>query len=267
MQDALSQFTDKGVGYGLLHYVSKQPLPKMEDAQVTFNYLGDFTREEGASEITTPMTFTYSEYAHGLDVHEDLERESELEVSGQSQDGCLQMSIQYSSARMDASKMLQLAESYKVQLLIISQELSQYDKTLQLPGSFTYKGLTLEQIEALTKEYGGIEDVYRLSPMQQGLYYHALSEPESHAYFEQFGYGLKGELDITKLEQAYRILIARHGVLRTVFRNDLADEPLQVVLKDGIIDFIYEDLSFQSEIEQKQNLEKIAQRYQDKGFD
>ena len=267
LQDALSQVPDKGVGFGLLRYISKQPLPKMEDAQVTFNYLGDFTREEGASEATTPMTFTYSEYAHGLDVHEDLERESELEVSGQSQDGCLQMSIQYSSARMDASKMQQLAESYKAQLLTISQELSQYDKTLQLPGSFTYKGLTLEQITALEKEYGGIEDVYRLSPMQQGLYYHALSEPDSHAYFEQFGYGLKGELDITKLEQAYRTLIARHGVLRTVFRNDLADEPLQVVLKEGIVDFRYEDITDQDENEQQQKLQKIAKRYQESGFD
>jgi amino acid adenylation domain-containing protein/non-ribosomal peptide synthase protein (TIGR01720 family) len=267
LQDALGQVPDKGVGYGLLRYISKQPLPKMEDAQVTFNYLGDFTREEGASEATTPMTFTYSEYAHGLDVHEDLERESELEVSGQSQNGCLQMSIQYSAARMDASKMQQLAESYKGQLLTISQELSQYDKTLQLPGSFTYKGLTLEQIAALEKEYGGIEDVYRLSPMQQGLYYHALSEPDSHAYFEQFGYGLKGELDITKLEQAYRTLIARHGVLRTVFRNDLADEPLQVVLKDGIIDFRYEDIRDKDYSQQEQYIKQLRESDKDESFE
>jgi len=56
-------------------------------------------------------------------------------------------------------------------------------------------------------------------------------------------------------------------VLRTVFRNDLAEEPLQVVLKEGIIDFRVEDLSSVSEIEQQQQLQKIAQRYQDKGFD
>ena len=147
------------------------------------------------------------------------------------------MSIQYSASRMDAAQMQQLAEQYKAQLLKLSEELVQYDKTLQLPGSFTYKGLSLEQIAALSKEYGEVEDVYRLSPMQQGLYYHALSDPKSHAYFEQFGYGLKGELDIARLEEAYRTLIARHGVLRTVFRNDLAEEPLQVVLKEGIIDF------------------------------
>ena len=267
LQDALGQVPDKGVGYGLLRYVSKHPLPKMKDAQLTFNYLGDFTREEGASEVTTPMTFTYSEYAHGLDVHEGLERDSELEVSGQSQDGCLQMSIQYSAARMDEQQMEELAARYKVQLITISQELSQYGKTLQLPGSFTYKGLTLEQIAALEKEYGGIEDVYRLSPMQQGLYYHALSEPESHAYFEQFGYGLKGELDIAKLEQAYRTLIARHGVLRTVFRNDLADEPLQVVLKEGVVDFRYEDIRDKDYSQQEQYIKQLRESDKDESFD
>ncbi|MFN5633875.1 MAG: condensation domain-containing protein, partial [Flavobacteriia bacterium] len=83
----------------------------------------------------------------------------------------------------------------------------------------------------------------------------------------QFGYGLKGELDIAKLEQAYRTLIARHGVLRTVFRNDLAEEPLQVVLKEGVIDFRVEDLSSDSELDQKQHLQKIAKQYQEKGFD
>ena len=177
------------------------------------------------------------------------------------------MSIQYSSARMDADQMQELAEQYKVELLQLSEELIQYNKTIQLPGSFTYKGLSLDQIDSLINEYGTIEDVYRLSPMQQGLYYHALSEPDSHAYFEQFGYGLKGELDVTKLEQAYRTLIARHGVLRTVFRNDLADEPLQLVLKEGIIDFRVEDIRDKSQDEQQTYINVLREADKDEGFD
>ena len=106
-----------------------------------------------------------------------------------------------------------------------------------------------------------------MSPMQQGLYYHALSEPDSHAYFEQFGYGLKGELDVTKLEQAYRTLIARHGVLRTVFRNDLADEPLQLVLKEGIIDFRVEDIRDKSQDEQQTYINVLREADKDEGFD
>jgi len=94
-----------------------------------------------------------------------------------------------------------------------------------------------------------------------------MSEPKSHAYFEQFGYGLKGGLDIAKLEQAYRHLIARHGVLRTVFRNDLADEPLQVVLKEGIIDFRYEDIRDQDENKQQAYIKALREADKDEGFD
>ena len=252
----------------------------MDDAQVTFNYLGDFTREERCNTDTastqtkqatttniTNNTFSYSEYGHGMDVHPNLIRDSELEVSGQSEDGCLQMSIQYSAARMDAQKMQEIAKQYKSQLLKLSEELVQYDKALQLPGSFTYKRLSLDQIAALSKEYGEIEDVYRLSPMQQGLYYHALSDPNSHAYFEQFGYGLRGDLDIEKLEQAYRTLIASHGVLRTVFRNDLAEEPLQVVLKEADIDFRYEDIRDKDLNEQQDYIKALREADKDEGFD
>jgi non-ribosomal peptide synthase protein (TIGR01720 family) len=275
LQDTLSnKLPDKGVNYGLLRYISEQELPVMEDVQLTFNYLGDFTREENYStdtisnqSSTTTGGFRYSEYGHGLDVHLDLERESELEVSGKSVDGCLWMSILYSVERMDEVKMQELAESFKLQLLKISEELIIYDKTLQLPGSFTYKGLTLEQIDSLEKEYGAIEDVYRLSPMQQGLYYHALSEPDSHAYFEQFGYGLIGKLDLDKLEEAFRILITRHGVLRTVFRNDLAEEPLQVVMKIGTVDFRIEDIRGHNQSEQQEYIKELRERDKNEGFD
>ncbi|MGY8867781.1 MAG: condensation domain-containing protein, partial [Methylophagaceae bacterium] len=63
LQDSLRQVPDKGVGYGLLRYLSENQLPAIEDAQVTFNYLGDFTREDKdkANTVSTNM-FSYSEY-------------------------------------------------------------------------------------------------------------------------------------------------------------------------------------------------------------
>ncbi|MCH6234725.1 non-ribosomal peptide synthetase [Cognataquiflexum rubidum] len=276
LQDALSQVPDKGVGFGLLRYLHPQQLPEMEDAQVAFNYFGDFSREDvvdskdqiiQSNKGNIKSSFTYSKYEHGPDVHPDLERDSELEVSGQSQDGCLEMSIQYSAERMDEGLMLQLAASFKIQLLNISENLSNYDKFIQLPGSFTYKGLILEQIEALTSQYGAIEDVYLLSPMQQGLYYHALSEPESHAYFIQIGYGLIGGLDIEKLKIAFKRIIERHAVLRTVFRTDLADEPLQVVLKEGFMDFRYVDIREKEKSAQQEFIRQLRESDKDEGFD
>ncbi|WP_373493940.1 amino acid adenylation domain-containing protein, partial [Aquiflexum sp.] len=278
LQDALNQVPDKGVGYGLLRYMHKQRLPEMEDAQVSFNYFGDFSREDAldtkdqitqstiSSTGNTKTSFTFSEFEHGMDVHPDLERDTEIEVSGQSQDGCLEISIQYSAERMDEGLMQQLAVSYKSQLLNISESLSNYDKPLQLPGTFTYKGLTLEQIETLTREYGAIEDMYLLSPMQQGLYYHALTEPQSHAYFIQISYRLFGKLDLEKLKIAFQRIIETHAVLSTIFRTDLADDPLQVVTKDGILDFRFEDIQKLDKSSQQEYIEQLKESDKDEGF-
>lgn len=279
LQDALNKVPDKGVGYGILRYLHEHRLPELEDADVSFNFFGDFSKLAGKEENetiappssnsrnSTKKILNYSKYEHGADVHPDLERETELEVSGQSQDGCLEMSIQYSSERMSEELMQSVAVSYKTHLLKISESLSTYDKTVQLPSGFTYKGLTMQQVEKLTQEYGTIEDVYQLSPMQQGIYFHALSEPDSQAYFIQIAYGLSGFLDIDKLKDAFSKTIKRHAVLRTIFRRDLGDDPLQVVLKDNNIDFRYQDIREKEKTVQKEYLKQAKETDIVEGFD
>ena len=41
-----------------------------------------------------------------------------------------------------------------------------------------------------------IEDIYELSPMQQGMLFHTLYSPNSGEYFEQFNCLIKGDLNI-----------------------------------------------------------------------
>lgn len=87
-----------------------------------------------------------------------------------------------------------------------------------------------------------IQNIYPLSPMQEGMLFYALFDKESPAYFEQMSYRLKGKQSIEKLEKSYDILTHRHDILRTVFNFTKTDQPLQVVLKKAIPDFTYIDL-------------------------
>ncbi|WP_442591967.1 amino acid adenylation domain-containing protein [Pedobacter sp. AW31-3R] len=77
-----------------------------------------------------------------------------------------------------------------------------------------------------------IEDVYPLSPLQEGIYFHWLQAPESPVYFEQLSYTFKGQFDILKFRESYQLLVSRHAILRTFFTHELADETLQVVRKE-----------------------------------
>lgn len=76
-----------------------------------------------------------------------------------------------------------------------------------------------------------IENIYELSPVQQGILFHSLYESESGAYFVQLSYGLRGMVNITAFERAWQRVVAHHPPLRTSFHWEGLDKPLQVVHK------------------------------------
>ena len=80
----------------------------------------------------------------------------------------------------------------------------------------------------LAKE--NVQDVYPLSPVQEGMLFHSLLTPEVPPYQEQLVHTLEGEADPEVFERAWHYLIDRHPVLRTVFYQG-RKQPVQIVLK------------------------------------
>ncbi|AHD05618.1 putative non-ribosomal peptide ligase domain protein [Paenibacillus larvae subsp. larvae DSM 25430] len=87
-----------------------------------------------------------------------------------------------------------------------------------------------------------IQDIYKMAPTQEGMYFHYLLDKSSLAYLEQTTYRLHGDLDITRVKQSLEELFKRYDILRTVFNHEKADLPLQVVLKEREVDFFFQDL-------------------------
>jgi amino acid adenylation domain-containing protein len=79
-----------------------------------------------------------------------------------------------------------------------------------------------------------IEDVYPLSPMQEGILFHHLYQEDGAVipYLIELSFEVRGPLDAAKFEESWNRLIARHEVLRSVFNFRAAERPLQVVLRD-----------------------------------
>lgn len=88
-----------------------------------------------------------------------------------------------------------------------------------------------------------LEDVYPLSPLQEGLFYHWLQDRNSTAYVEQISFHLAGDLHVGFLEKAYKNLISRHPVLRTCFTLEYGERPLQVVRKEAKAVFEYRNVT------------------------
>ncbi|HVX38155.1 MAG TPA: amino acid adenylation domain-containing protein [Gemmatimonadaceae bacterium] len=72
------------------------------------------------------------------------------------------------------------------------------------------------------------ESVAPLTPMQQGMLFHALLEPASRAYVVQIRCTLRGPLDAGALRRAWQHALDRHGMLRTAFAWQRAEGALQI---------------------------------------
>jgi non-ribosomal peptide synthetase component F/aryl carrier-like protein len=97
------------------------------------------------------------------------------------------------------------------------------------PFELAPDGIDLVALERALADHGGIEDLYPLTPMQEGMLFHALADPEAGHYVEQFVCRLRGELDPSVLQESWNRLLARHAALRSTIHWINGDRPYQVV--------------------------------------
>ena len=92
-----------------------------------------------------------------------------------------------------------------------------------------------------------VRNLYPLTPLQEGMLFHALHQPDSRAYFERLEYGLEGAIDIDAWRGAWQDLTDRHDILRTLFAVRNTPRPLQVVLREVPAPVEWHDLSADDE--------------------
>ncbi|WP_341350286.1 condensation domain-containing protein, partial [Niastella populi] len=179
--------------------------------------------------------------------------------------GELGMSIRYSGLRYDTATIKKLAKSYKRHLQSLIETLSSTDTCYLTPSDLSFKGLSEQELSRLNSD-NTLEDVYELSPLQEGIYYHWLAEDSSSLYFEQTSCKVRAkDLNIDKLESAYKALTARHTVLRTSFSTEYAGRSLQIVRKEVPGNFTYEKLD--SQTDERAQVELIRRQDRERGFD
>ncbi|MFZ5918978.1 MAG: amino acid adenylation domain-containing protein [Chloroflexota bacterium] len=112
-----------------------------------------------------------------------------------------------------------------------------------------------------------VEDIYPLSPMQQGMLFHTLYAPESSVYFEQSGWTLRGDLDVSAFRQAWQQVLDHHPALRTAFVWEGLDEPLQVVHRRLALPFEVLDWRELPQAEQQVRFEAFLQTDRERAFE
>ncbi|NET38146.1 MAG: non-ribosomal peptide synthetase, partial [Cyanothece sp. SIO1E1] len=112
-----------------------------------------------------------------------------------------------------------------------------------------------------------LEDIYELSPVQQGMLFHTLCQPTSGVYLQQLYWTFQGDLDIPSLKCAWQQVIHRHAVLRTAFHWQDLEQPYQVVSKQVELPWQGLDWRQLTEAEQNAKLATFLQADQTRGFE
>ncbi len=84
-------------------------------------------------------------------------------------------------------------------------------------------------------------DTYELSPIQEGMLFHAVSASGRGVDIEQIVISLEEALDLPRFRHAWQSLMQRHGILRTRFRWEDVEVPRQEVMDAAELPLVQAD--------------------------
>ena len=215
VKEQLRAVPDKGLGYGLLRYLgaphAQESLANLTAPRITFNYLGQFDRQFNESALFVPAS-----QGSGQAQDPEAPLANWLTLEGQVYGGELSLQWGFSREMFEAATVQGLADEYATELRVLIEHCCATPAGQVSPSDFPLARVTQQQLDALPVAGPAIADLYPLSPMQQGMLFHTLLEPESQAYINQLRLDIEG-LDLLAFGRAWQAALDRHDILRSSF--------------------------------------------------
>ncbi|MGJ5235897.1 amino acid adenylation domain-containing protein, partial [Bradyrhizobium oligotrophicum] len=238
-KEMLRAVPHRGLGYGILRYLGsdaqRNALAGCGQPRIGFNYLGQM--DDGAGEAAL---FALAPESAGPSRAASSPLRHQLAINARVQGGRLQLSFSFSRKRFRKATVVRLADCYERALAELVEHCAG-DAHGLTPSDVPLSKLTQAELDALALDWREVEDIYPLSPMQQGMLFHALHDDGTGVYVNQLTAEIRG-LDPDKLRAAWQAVTDRHAVLRTGFLwQDLSGSPQQVVYRRAEMRFSEED--------------------------
>ncbi|MFJ2338947.1 amino acid adenylation domain-containing protein [Pseudomonas protegens] len=265
IKEQLRAVPNKGIGFGALRYLgdeaAQQTLAALAVPRITFNYLGQF---DGSFDEPDAW-FAPSAEAKGADQGAQAPLGNWLSINGQVYGGQLKLGWTFSQAMFDTATIEHLADDYARELKALIEHCSQPEHRGVTPSDFPLAGLNQQQLDQLPLALAEVEDLYPLSPMQQGMLFHTLYEQGAGDYINQLRVDVDG-LEPERFRQAWQAAIDNHDILRSGFlwQGELP-APIQVVHKRIRLDFVEHDWRANEAVPAA--LDGLAEEERLRGFD
>jgi amino acid adenylation domain-containing protein/FkbM family methyltransferase/non-ribosomal peptide synthase protein (TIGR01720 family) len=225
-----------GLGYGLL----QSHLARRADPQIIFNYLGRFAVDADGGDWSfapegAPLPRIPALHLLGLDA-----------VTLDGRDGAhLRVTFSWSGPFTE-SDVRTLAGNWTAAAAALAASAEQ-GVGGHTPSDFPLAALTQDAVERIETAYANVDDVLPLSPLQEGLVFHALYDHDAlDVYTVQLALELEGSLDVARMRAAAHTLLRRYPNLAvSIFHEGLA-RPVQVLPRDFDVPWREEDVAARS---------------------
>ncbi|WP_163094449.1 non-ribosomal peptide synthetase [Bacillus velezensis] len=146
VKDTLGRIPDKGIGYGILKYMTppEQKTIRFRQApEISFNYLGQFNDTEDQH------TFSLSGLASGHDITPTWQREQAVEMSAMAAQHKLHFSLSYPPSRFRKETMEQLLQTLQQYLRDIMAHCTGKEESEKTVSDFSSKTLTSDDLDSI----------------------------------------------------------------------------------------------------------------------
>ena len=242
VKEQLRAVPNRGANWGLLRYGSagdstRQRLESLPAAEVLVNYFGQ-------TDQALPSGFEWKVLTESGGGRSPRQRRDHLlEINALVSGGRLRVHWTYGRGVHDRETIIRLAESFNNYLERIADHCSAAEVYTLTPSDVPAARISQQALDVLAANVAGdLEDVYELTPAQQGMLFHTIYEPASGAYVNQLTCRIEGALDERVFREAWCTAMARHRALRTSYHWQGIDKPVQAVLRSVDLPWHFEDL-------------------------
>ncbi|WNZ08509.1 non-ribosomal peptide synthetase [Streptomyces sp. 11x1] len=229
MKENIRAVPGHGLGYGALrHLPGPDGRPRFGDPvheqQVSFNYLGQW---DGSAQRDGLVRGRLEPL--GREQADGLPRPHLIDIVAAVSDGELRVDWIHSPGSHATATVERLAGEFLAALRDLVQHCLADGSGGATPSDFPLAGLDQAGVDRVVGDGRNVADVYPLTPMQAGMLFHTLSDPEGTSYVERMTYVLDGVRDPEVLSEAWQHTADGLEALRTQVVWEGVERPLAVV--------------------------------------
>ncbi|WEO93119.1 non-ribosomal peptide synthase/polyketide synthase [Streptomyces sp. FXJ1.172] len=263
VKEQLRAVPDRGLGYGVLRHLAREealtgtPMPG-----ISFNYLGRFDWSPGGGTLVGAVP-------GGLGGAEapGTERPHLLDVVARVEDDELEITWYYGAGRHREDTVTALAEGMLRALGDILAHCARPDAGGRTPTDFPLARLDQAAVDRIAGDGREVADVLPLTPMQAGMLFHSLLDPDGRTYVNQVQLVLSGVTDPQALAEAWQHTADANPVLRTGLVWQETAEPLQVVRHRATVPVTHHDWTGRPDDTCAPDLERLLAEDRQRGID